>query len=49
MAEVRITNHPVVGRVRWRARPDRTIEILDGWADQNIIRVNVPPLRGVPT
>jgi hypothetical protein len=42
MAEVRITNHPIVGKVRWRARPDHTIEILDGWVEQNITAVGIP-------
>jgi hypothetical protein len=46
---VYVTRHPLAGRVRHRTLPDGTVEILDGWVEENLIVVDVPQLRGIPT
>lgn len=50
MTDIRITVHPIVGHVRWRILPGSpNIELLDDWADKNLIRVHIAVLKGIPT
>jgi hypothetical protein len=47
MGSVRTTNHPVVGRVRWRPLDGGAIEILDDWVEQNILTIEIPQLKSI--
>ena len=46
-------NHPIVGTVRFRivhpGKKGGPIELLDGFADNNLVSVHIPQLKGVPT
>jgi len=45
-----VTDHPVVGRVRWRAAAARSkapLELLDGFEPEHLVTVVVPQLVGV--
>jgi hypothetical protein len=43
------TNHPIVGSVPWEPQPNGAIRIDPSWVSANIVTVDVPQLRGVPT
>lgn len=39
--------HRLVGTVRYQVRADKTIQLLDHWAAENIVSVHIPCLKGV--
>lgn len=45
----KVTKHAIVGTVRWVPLSGGRIQLLDGWADKNIVTVHIPQLKGVPT
>lgn len=50
MAEIHVVDHPIVGRVRWRAQNEVSgapIELLDGFEPNNIDKILIPQLQGV--
>lgn len=51
MGEIHTLDHPIVGRLRWRAAGEEVsgapIELLDGFEQANIARVLIPQLQGV--
>jgi hypothetical protein len=46
---MRITNHPIVGRVNWQPDAGGTIRLLNNWESDHIVTVDIPELKGVPT
>jgi hypothetical protein len=45
----KVTQHAIVGKVRWEAIGGGKIRVLDNWAVRNVVSTFIPQLKGVPT